>query len=62
MIYLTRKLDQELVILTFDQFDHLVILNKLIWTCPTWLVASFTNHKMVFFISQIGQKIRHVGR
>jgi hypothetical protein len=56
MIYLTKKLNQELVILTFGQFDHLVILDKLIWTCPTWLMVFFTNHKMVFLTSQIGQK------
>jgi hypothetical protein len=28
MVYFTRKLNQKLVILTFGQFDHLVILNK----------------------------------
>jgi hypothetical protein len=30
MVYFIIKLDQNLVILTFGQFDHLVILNKLI--------------------------------
>jgi len=35
MIYLIEKLDQTLVILTFGQFDHLVILDKSIQTCPT---------------------------
>jgi hypothetical protein len=38
MVYLTKKLDKKLVILTFDQFDHLIILDKSIWTCPIWLV------------------------
>ncbi len=27
-VYLTKKLNQKLIILTFDQFDHLVILGK----------------------------------
>jgi hypothetical protein len=58
MIYFIRKLDQKLVILTFGQFDHLVVVDKSIWTCPTWLLVFLTNHKMVFFTSQIGQKIR----
>jgi hypothetical protein len=34
MVYLIRKLNQVLVILTFGQFDHLVILDKLICTHP----------------------------
>jgi hypothetical protein len=55
MVYLIRKLDQKLVILTFGKFDHLFIFDKLIWTCPTWLMIFFTNHKMVFWTSQIGQ-------
>ncbi len=38
------------------QFDHLIILNKSIWTCPTWLVVCWIDHKMVFLTSQIGQK------
>jgi hypothetical protein len=54
MVYLTRKLDQ--IILTFGQFDHLVILNKLTSLHLIWLVVFFANHKMVFFIGQIGQK------
>ncbi len=29
-VYLTRKLNQKPIILTFGQFDHLVILDKLI--------------------------------
>jgi len=57
MVYFIRKLNQELVILTSSQFDHLTILHKSIWTCPTWLVVFFTDHKMIFFTSQIGQKI-----
>jgi len=57
MVYLIGKLDPKLVILTFGQFDNLVILDKSIWTCPIWLVVFFTNHKMVFLISQIEQKI-----
>jgi hypothetical protein len=48
MVYLIGKLDQKLVILTFGQFNHLIILNKLIWTCPTWFVIFFIDHKMVF--------------
>jgi hypothetical protein len=56
MVNLIRKLNQELVILTFGQSDHLIILDKSIWTHPTWLVVFFTNHKMVFLISQIKQK------
>jgi hypothetical protein len=57
MVYLIAKLDQKPIILTFSQFNHLIILNKSIWTCPIWLVVFFTNHKMAFFISQIIQKI-----
>jgi hypothetical protein len=53
MVYLIGKLDQKPIILTFGQFDHLVILDKSIWTYPTWLVIFLTNHKMVFLISQI---------
>jgi len=30
IIYLTRKLDQKSFILTFGQFDHLIILDNLI--------------------------------
>jgi hypothetical protein len=59
MIYLTfKKLNQKLIILTFGQFDHLVILNYSIWTHPTWLVVFWTDHKMVFLTSQIGQKFK----
>jgi len=29
MVYLIGKLNKKLVILTFDQFDHLIILDKL---------------------------------
>jgi hypothetical protein len=50
-IYLIGKLNKKPIILTFGQFDHLVILNKSIWTCPTWLMVFFINHKMVFWIS-----------
>jgi len=35
-MYLIGKLNQKLVILTFGQFDHLLILDNLIWTHPTW--------------------------
>jgi hypothetical protein len=38
---LTGKLNQELVILTFSQFDHLVTLHKSTWTCPTWLTIKW---------------------
>jgi hypothetical protein len=58
MVYLIGKLNQKLVILTFSIFDHLIILDKLIWTCPTWLVVFSINHKTVFLTSQIKQKIR----
>jgi hypothetical protein len=40
-IYLIGKLNKKPIILTFGQFDHLVILNKSIWTCPTWLMVFF---------------------
>ncbi len=40
-IYLTGKLNQELVILTFSQFDHLVTLHKSTWTPPTWLTIKW---------------------
>jgi uncharacterized MnhB-related membrane protein len=30
MVYFTRKLYQKIIILTFSQFDHFVILDKLI--------------------------------
>jgi hypothetical protein len=53
MVYLIEKLNQKLIILTFGQFDHLVILDQLIWTCSIGLVVSYPNHKMVFLISQI---------
>jgi hypothetical protein len=56
MVYLTIKLDQKSIILTFGQFDHLVVLDKSTWTCSTWLVVFFINHKMVFLVGQIGQK------
>jgi hypothetical protein len=59
IVYLTRKLNQKPIILTFGQFDHLVKLDKLIWTHPTWLMVFLTNHKMIFLTSQIGQKFGH---
>jgi len=38
MVYLTIKLDKKPIILTYGQFDHFIwILDKWIWTCPTWL-------------------------
>ncbi len=56
MVYLIRKLNQKQVILTFGQFDNLVI-----WISQfehvhfdRWFF--FTNHKMVFLTSQIRQK------
>jgi hypothetical protein len=39
----------------FGQFDHLVILNKSIWTCPTWLMVFLTNHKMVFWLVKLNK-------
>jgi hypothetical protein len=57
MVYLIGKLNKKPIILTFGQFDHLVILNKSIWACPTSLVVFFINHKMVFLINEIAQKI-----
>jgi hypothetical protein len=57
MVYLIGKLNKKPIILTFGQFNHLVILGKSIWTCPTWLMVFFTNHKIVFLSSQIRQKI-----
>jgi hypothetical protein len=39
-----------------NQFDHLFILDKLIWTRPTWLMVFFTYHRMVFLTNQIKQK------
>jgi len=56
MIHLIKKLNQKLVILTFGWFDHLVILDKSIWTCSTWPLIFLTNHKMVFLTSLIVQK------
>ncbi len=56
MVYLIGQVNQKLVILTFGQFDHIIILDKSIWTCLTWLVIFFTNHKMVFLTNQIKQK------
>jgi len=55
-VYLIGKLNQKSVILAFGQFDHLIILDKLIWTRPTWLMVFLTNHKMVFLTNQIRQK------
>ncbi len=49
MVYLTKKLDQKTIISTFGQFDHLVILNKSIWTRRI-------EHKTIFLNSQIGKK------
>jgi len=53
--YLTGKLDQKSIILTYGQFDHLFILVNSIWPCSIWLVVFFINHKMVFLTSQIVQ-------
>jgi len=49
IFYLIEKLDKKSFILTFGQFDHLVLLNKSIWTCSIWLMVCLTNHKMIFF-------------
>jgi hypothetical protein len=59
MIYLIKKLNKKLVILTFGQFDHLFILDKSIWTHPIWLVDFLIDHKIIFLASQIEQKIGH---
>jgi hypothetical protein len=53
MVYLTIKLNKKKVILTFGQFDHLVILDKLNFNMFR-LVVFFIDHKMVSFINQIG--------
>jgi len=50
MVYFIRKLNKKPIILTFGQFDYLVILDKLIWKCPTWLMVFLTNHKMVIWL------------
>jgi len=55
MAYLIGKLDKKPTILAFGQFDHLVILKKSIWTCSTWLVVFFIDHKRVYLIGQIEQ-------
>jgi len=56
MVYLIGKLNQKLVILTFGQFDHLIVFYESIWTHPTWVMIFSPNHKMVFLSNQIGQK------
>jgi hypothetical protein len=56
IFYLIEKLDKKSFSLTFGQFDHLVLLNKSIWTFSTWLMVFLTNHKMMFLTNQIGQK------
>jgi hypothetical protein len=56
MVYLIGKLNQNKVILTFGQFDHLIILDPLIWTRPTLLMVFFIDHNMIFLTSQIRQK------
>jgi hypothetical protein len=56
MVYFIGELNQKPIILTFDEFDRLILLNKSIWTHSTWLVIFLTNHKMVFLTSQIGPK------
>jgi hypothetical protein len=57
MVYLIGKLNQKPIILIVGQFDHLIILDKLIKTCSTWLVIFLIDHKMVFMTNQIEQKI-----
>jgi hypothetical protein len=56
MVYLIEKLNQKPIILTFGQFDHVVILDKSIWTHPIWLMVFLTNHKIIFLTNQIEQK------
>jgi hypothetical protein len=51
IVYLIKNQIKNQVILTFGQFDHLVIHDKSIWACPTWLMVFFIGHKMVFLIS-----------
>jgi len=57
MVYLTGKLDQKPIILTFGKFDHLVILDKSIWTCPTWLVVFLLTIKWSFWIIKSDKKL-----
>jgi hypothetical protein len=56
IFYLIEKLNKKSFILTFDQFDHLILVNKLIWTCPTWLMVFLTNHMIFFWLVKSGQK------
>jgi hypothetical protein len=57
MVYLIRKLNKRPIILIVGQFNHLVILDKLIRARSIWLVIFFTDHKMVFMTNQIEPKI-----
>jgi len=56
MVYLIGKLNKKSVILTFGQFDYIIILDKLIWTHSIWLMVFWTYHKVIFFTNQIVQK------
>jgi len=56
MVYLIGKWDQKSIILKFGQFNHLIILDKLIWTCPTWLVVFFTDHQMIIWFVKLDKK------
>jgi hypothetical protein len=51
--WLIRTLDQKPIVLTFGQFDHLIILDKSIWTHSIWLVVYFIDHKILKKIGTI---------
>jgi hypothetical protein len=55
--WLTRTLDQKPIILTFGQFDHLIILNKSIWTHLIWLVVFFIDHKWSFWLVKLNKNL-----
>jgi hypothetical protein len=57
MVYLIGKLNKKPIILTFGQCDHLIILDKSIWTCPIWLMVFLIDHKMIFLTSQIDKNL-----
>jgi hypothetical protein len=41
----------------WSNFDHLVILNKLIWTCPTRLMAFWLTIKWSFWLVKSDKKL-----
>jgi hypothetical protein len=57
MVYLTRKLNQKPIMLTFGRFDHLLILDKSFWTCPTWLVVFWLTIKWSFWLFKLDKKL-----